>query len=482
MSESQIFASIANDPIQQYVQSEKKSTVYVEKSNNDSQLENILYANDQTLPLASLTYGSTNTVTASNGVGLLKEMILEVRLPEGFVAYSDYMAYSLIKDIKFSIGGGEFISWKKEDILLKAISLCRNKQQRDRLLEYAGRRKYTVATSGQTTNVAIVNPEADNAVVGPLFMSEEQHRTYYAILPMPWTNLGNNDNKLKPFPLHLIQSPNAIQMQITWESANEVASAGAGTGLEAASIHYKRGSLMTNDQAKSLLVPYKYPCILPIGSQYNIAAGASSVNINSFRKGEVQDMLFSFVPISSTGAVIGDTSVDAGVTGKRFFDGVKVQGLKLLFNSQVVWQADNKLAEVYKLIDDPDDCDNVHNPLKHRVVNSATQIPVQGLLDGDVLELEGEQLIPANNNRIHRKGRYFYNIPIAEIVSKLQAHGGYNGGDFSSQTLRLEFDPIKAATSKATTYNYINAACVLTQVNNYRVYYKFEKGTVSLNF
>lgn len=430
MSESKLSSVLPNNSIKGSMPRMPISTVYVENSNNKSSLEDISYVNDVTLGFSSKNFGSQNLFRFSRTYQFISQIVMELKIENPAVKLSDYFAYSAVDQIRFSVGGTELLSINGNNMLNIVLEQCETLEKKEALLNASGRREFS--TTGATqhdiqTNTAISNGQDENY--------------YYALIPCPWSSLSQM-NKINPLPLHLLSEP--VELQIIFKKGSEFCT--GITEFSEANLHFRYGKLGNTEQLKSQV--YRYPFHSHFSHEKNVASGGTSVDLQGFRKGEVEQLLFHFVPNIPTALGIDND----GVISKRFFDGIEVTNLKLKFNGQTIWQMPNKEHRIWNLID------GISSECRHNkrrwVIKSATanavvaglkaseNIIVEGIAAKNV-GIDGKATIISSNENL--QGRFvYYRIPISEIRSELQKQGHYIGADFTKQSLQLTFDAPKS--------------------------------------
>jgi len=461
MSESKLASVLPNNSVKGIMPRNSISTVYVENSNNDSSLEDIMYTNDVTQGFTSTAWGSQNLFKFSRTYQFLAQIIMELELaPNVDIPLSDYIAYSAIDRIRWSISGTELLSISGNQLLYLALEQCETQEKKEALLNAAGRRYFT--TNG-TANLDI-----QTNVALPLTTRENK---FYALIPCPWSSLSKM-NAIKPFPLHMLSGN--IELQIIFKRRAEFLGGASSTNAQAANLHFRYGKLGNPEMIKNQV--YRYPFHSHFSHDYSIEAGGKSKTLEGFRKGEVEQLILAFVPDVGAGGVGTDS---AGLQAGRHFDGVEVQNLNLLFNGQTIWSMPGNESRIWNLIDGIGP--KRHNKRRWAIINSAVNVPVVGGEVASHVLVEGMQTtgdaangVAAGSFNEDLNGRYiYYVIPIAEITAEYQKQGHYLGADFSRQTLQLTFDPIKARNSPNGKLADANIPIKLYATYTYRALYQF---------
>lgn len=469
MAELKLSTILPNNSIGPFIPQKKESTVYVEPSNNKSALEMISYNNDVDIGLSSLNFGATNTFFFNKSYQLLKECVLEVRMDLASVFKSDYFAYSLIDNIRWNVGGTELLRIDGQSLLPIVLSQCKSQQKRQKVLHMAGKRTFTTVGKDVQTNGTLAN-------------LNNVDRTFHALIPFPWSNY---DGSTKPFPLHMLATDN-LQCQITWRAKSDILEAGI---IEQASIKFRYAKFGDAKQAKQSV--YKWPFVSNFSDRKEVALGGTSIDLAGFRKGEIQQLLFYAVPNTTNTGLGTLLKIDsAGLLNKRRYDGIKLTNLRLTFNGRVIWQADNKLQDLWNMVDDEPSDVTEYNPRISAIVNKLANEPIKGR---DVGEITLVQSIYAKGSsaELHtaevgqeegQYGRYrFYRIPMAEIKLAMQKAGYYPGVDFSKNTLKLSFDAPQAVND-INSKTVGNVPAVFFFTTQYRSMYQFTQDQTLLIF
>ena len=457
MSELKL-ASVQNNSIAPYIQGEKKSSVYVETDNNLLQKEHVMANNDQTTSLNSKNFGSTSTIRIQRAYQLLDNIVIAFEMNAATVALSDYIAYSLIKSVRYSIGSTEPITLNGPQLLHMVLEQCETIEKKDQLLRIAGKRKFT-------TTGASDHDIQTNATVP----ADKYERTFYAYLPLPFSSLNQSNESVKCLPLHLMDQ--SLEINITIADAVECVSAGE---ISDAKVHWKYRKFGDIKESKSPLAEYKLPCITSVHTQHTIAEEQISVNFNSFREGEVVDLMFHVVKAGVA------TLDEAGSTDKRYFDGCYMKNMRLEYNGTVIWRFDGRMNEVWSMLDGKSR-EYIHNRREWVIKGgTAADAPVVGLkAASDGVVVKGDYAKDLRNGL--PQARHYYVIPIAEIKAELQKNGHCLGANFNKDSLKLHFDEIKKKTA-ANNDALIKTSAVLYLSTQYRTIYRFKDGICRLNW
>ena len=135
-----------------------------------------------------------------------------------------YWAYSAIKSINWTVGSTTVLSINGPQLLHLVLEQCETLEKREQLLNLAGRREYDGSATLTEANVASSAATSD--------------QKFYAVLPLPWSSISST-NKLKPFPVHLMDQP--IEMQIIFRAKDEICTAAAPliAGFNHAQLHFR---------------------------------------------------------------------------------------------------------------------------------------------------------------------------------------------------------------------------------------------------
>jgi hypothetical protein len=448
MSESKL-QSVYENSMKPIIQRHPVSTVYVENANNVCSLEDVSYNNDVVQTFSPGTFGSTNTFRFSRSYQFLGPLIanftfnFEISGGPGSITFKeDFVAYHLIKQIEYTIGGTEKITIQGEHLLHIALEQCETQEKKDRLLQIAG--------ESDIRNVA------DNNF----------HTTKLScVVPLPWSGIMGKDfyGSLKPFPLHMLSEP--IEIIITLRNANEIYSLGANTTLRSfkAEMRFLYAKIANVDQLKRSV--YKYPHSLPFCSKYTLDGEKSAtVDLRAFRKGELKKILFHF---------ISDTGPNGDVLNSRLYSGLPLNNIELSYNGQKIWSQAGNTDGMYDLIFDK----NGEKNLGYRRAICVTDafgdafsgetyatiaeenklirtIPNTVAASNRVIKCEGLDVVVEGDNKANRqRKKVYYCINLTEINSKNE-HSHIIGADFSKQTVQLSFNKLARAGKLYVTYVY----------------------------
>lgn len=410
-----------------------ESTIYVENSNNMSSLEDVQFVNDTRIAFSSPAFGALNTFRLSRNYHFLGACFVTFNLNmrdaanvATAVGY-DYTAYNMIDTIKWTVGGTELLRIDGNSIVPLVLEQCESEAKKSRILELSGYR----CTNQITRQVS-------------------------AFLPLPWSSLNAKKfGSLKPFPLHLLDEP--VELQIQLRQAGDCF--GTAVPQFTATLCFEYGKIADVSQLKKSV--YKYPFSSYFSHLYPITDAASqSIDLLSFRKGELREL---------------KVHAFQGFTTRN--EGFKLNNIELLFNGQKIWSSLDRTDGMWELIYNEKPCKFAKRRVIMRGPTGAgyTSQFVHELIDNTTGEssYSGEQL-PANSQYIvecepvTRNGAndevitlpvrgYYYNIPLGEILDKHLGQGYVIGTDCSKQALTLRFN--KEATAGTLVVTHVYTGC-----------------------
>ena len=476
MSESKLSSVLPNNSIKGSIPRKPVSTVYVSNVNNKSSLEDVAYTNDVVKGFSSKAYGSRNIFKFTKTHQLLSQIFIELKFDATSVPLSDYIAYSTIREIRYTVGGSETLTLRNPQLLNLVLEQCETQAKKEALLDLAGRRHFgSVGVRGDADNCRV--DVQSNKALG-------SEKVFYALLPLPWSSLSC-EHKIKPFPMHMLEEP--LEVELAFNDGDQFDKNSAVTQFKSCSLHF-RYAKFGNPEMMTKSV-YKWPFHNHFMHNHALSNTATSIDLNGFRKGEVTQILFHCVPNGKT------TSSDAGVTDKRYFDGVEMKNLKLIFNGQVIWQAPNNEQSMWQLIDGKS-YEGRHN--KRRIVLRGTAAGAANsivfgagedtggtqsryIIHGDLADPEAATAANGNSgNRILEGQHIYYRIPISEILAEKQCQGHFIGADFSKQSIQLTFDTPQAYDKLSLNRTKVNTASRLYVTYTYRSMYQFDNSEVLL--
>jgi len=441
MAESKLTSVLPNNSIKGSLPRMGVSTVYVENSNNISALEDIMYVNDIDLGFQNPSFNGTSIFRFSRNYQFLGPIMVKFKISyagnASTIALSnannnDFVAYNMIRRIRWTVGSTELLSIDGENLVDIIMQQCESHMKKAKVLEYAG--------------VKVNKPQANanpNSLAGPLDVE------YLALIPCPWSNIeAKKMNCIKPLPLHLLSEPVELQIELRDKASvfTEGTDGGATVTLSEAKLTFSYGKIGNPEQLKNKV--YRWPFTSIFSHSFSIPNDATvKIDLNGFRKGEVKEIQFHAV---TTGGI---------------YDGRKLSKIRLLFNGQEIWRG-NGYDDLWDLVYN-------HEPstygYRQIVDTTATQNirtknqPQAGAQpSGNLL---AQQLTTANDRHVKFYGflggensgfeeKYYYNIPIAEILDRYQKQGHVLGADFTKQSIQLEFTGLGAPGTLYAAYYY----------------------------
>lgn len=444
MSESVLSTTLPNNSVGPAIQKRPVSSIYVEADNNVSQLEHIIYNNDVQLGFNNVAFGGVSNFRLSRQYQFLKQILVKFKITytrgtssvateRDIAIRNDYLSYDLIREIRYTCGGTELLRLDG-DVMVDIINQqCDTQEKKNMVLKMAG-----VKINGVTTTANSIDGEVE----------------YQCLLPLPWSNL-NAMNRVYPLPLHMLSEPLEIQISLRNRddvfNFNKVPTDGNAPTivLNEAKLLFRYGKVGNPEMLKKQV--YKYPMTTIFSHNFTIPNEANaSVELRSFRKGEVKAIQFH--------------AEEATANNRN--NGLKLNNLRLLFNGQEIWKSfgndqlwdicDNSMPSVYGYRE----ISSASNALFH--LRSKSQEMQDADAAGNRLVAEPGQGALAHINYGYVSNldgfgeKYYYTIPIAEILEKYQAsrHGFYLAGDFTKQSIILEFDGLGAAANLKVNYQY----------------------------
>lgn len=442
MAESKLSSVLPNNSIKGSMPRMPMSTVYVENSNNISSLEDIMYVNDVTLGFSNPNFGGNSIFRFSRTNQFLSHIIVRFKIQyvgdSSTIALSnannnDFVAYNILRRVRWSVGNTELLSIDGENLVDIVMQQCESHMKKAKVLKYAG--------------VKVNKPLADgnaNSLAGPLTVE------YEALIPCPWSSLCAI-NRIKPLPLHMLSEPVELQIELRDKTDvfTEGTDAGASVSLSAANLTYTYGKLGNPEQLKNQI--YRWPFTSIFSHKFtipNTAIGTKvSIDLNGFRKGEVKEIQFH------------------AVTAGGIYDGLEIRDIRLLFNGQEIWRGTGA-SELWDLVYNNEP--SIYGYREIADVNATQHIRTKNQLQSGVNaagNLLAQQLSTANDRHVRFVGvlggensgfeeKYYYNIPIAEILDRYQKQGHYLSADFTKQTVQLEMDGLGAVGTLYVAYYY----------------------------
>jgi hypothetical protein len=444
MAESKLSSVLPNNSIIDVMPGRPISTVYANNDNLLKPLELVQYNNDIEMSFSSKNFGDTNTFMFPRTYNFLKNISINLQIRftanAALTIKEDYLVYHMIKEIKWTLGGTETLTLKGESLMHILMAQCESQEKKDRLLDLAG----------------CAMPASDKGAKGT--------RRFMGILPLPWCSVESKkiNHSQYPLPLHMLNQP--LELQITFRSKAECfnIAAGGDADISSAVLNFEYAKIASPNQLKNTV--YKYPFISNFGFTYNVEGTSPdvSIDLNSFRKGELKGISFTYVP-----SVLID-----GNNGNGYYSGRKVEKVKLTFNGQTIWNAPKN--ELYELI-----YGKTFGVLGRRriatVAEAASNKFYQTLVNNEIVDENAlAELAPttANDLIITRSevisvtadnlsgkysDKYYYYIPLSEIKDFSQNY--ILGVDASKQTLKLEFTRPDIVTKGKVFATYHYSAC-----------------------
>ena len=453
MADSILTSVLPSNSVRPLINCDEVSTAYVDNMSNIAQKEDMVPNNDVIQGFSSYAPGATSNFRIGKTNQFLNAMFVRFTIQNvtAFQTSSDYLAYNLIKSVRYQVGATEQLTIFQESMLDFLHEQCEDNDEKKVLLhELAGYAAMPPATSGLLANQTYI----------------------YALLPLPWSTLKANkirDNQ-KPFPLHALQDNIEIFIELNSLSAINSGYFGtygpatpfAASNLVGASLLWRLSKIGNYQQMMTTKI--KYPFKQVIARQIaNINAAASgsqqSITLQGFRKGEICDILFH----------LSD--------GTDVYRGLPMSNINLLFNGTKIWNA-NSSDRFWDLVtaDQP----STYGKKRYKIAGLTGGLSASALLDAnnalitntqvtgnyievDAYGLENSAFNPSLPNTAGTGvatsagtdvKNYYYGIPIGEIRLKmLESLNNYAlAGDFSKQSLVLTFNMPYLATGTA---NYV---------------------------
>lgn len=415
MADSKLSSVIPSNTIKDIYPRKPVSTLYVDNSNNTSSLEDIMYVNDIELGFPAKNFGNTSTFRFSRTYQFLSGIIVKFKITylanATAVTHGAYLAYNLIKRLRWTAGGTELLSLGGESLVPIILDQCESFHKKCIVYEEAGVKK------SDATSVALNAKTIE----------------YSAVLPLPFSSINAKkfDNLSKPFPLHMLSE--ALELTIELRELTEIGSA-LGFSISEAYLQFQYGKVGNPEQLKKSL--YKYPFSSIFSNKFAYPTGdVKKVDLNGFRRAEV-----NMIQIA---AVANEVSRN---------EGLKLKNIQLTFNGQVIWRASGN-DQLWDLMYNAQPC--VHGYKKHGIIqttragtgleaverykNKLQAAATDVLVATALVEFYGH-----STNAAGADGEnglfYYYNIPIGEILQKYAGHGHVLGADFTKQSIQLQFE------------------------------------------
>lgn len=448
MSESKLTSVLPNNSIYDAMPGRPISSVYASNDNLKKVLELVQYNNDVEMSFSSTAFGATNTFRFPRAYQFLKNisMVVDLKILSGAntggVFKEDYMAYHMIKEVKWSIGGTEQLTQRGESFMHIVMPQCESQEKKDKLLDLAG---YAANGASLARLTAITPLYGDNTI------------RLVAILPLPWSSVETKvqGNQQYPLPLHMLNEP--LELQVTFREANEVAT---NFTIDKAVLNFEYAKIGVISSLKSTV--YRYPFVSNFSFAYDTGTNTDSrnkvsIDLNSFRKGELRGISFTYV-------------TNANFAANKYYSGSRVDNIALTFNGQIIWKSPKN--EIYELIYGKTQNILGYKKIIQTAAGSAQYATTDGekLIDGaysrqftpydpDDYVVQRGYAIEKNNGiggsqtgGIYGEKMYYY-IPLSEFKDLSQNFS--LGVDASKQTMNLSFQRGDASAGKVfVTYHY----------------------------
>lgn len=345
---------------------------------------------------------------------------------------NDFVAYDLIRRLRWTVGGTQNLLIDGENLVDIVMQQCDSHMKKAKVLEYAGVKIKLPANDGNANSLA-----------------GNQTIEYIALIPTPWSTIATKKmNSIKPLPLHMLSEP--VELQIDLRRKDEVFTEGtdvsATVTLSDAKLTFSYGKLGNNEQLKRSVYRWPFTSIRSHSFTIPNATLTEKVNIDltGFIKGEVKQILFH-----------------ATISG--IYDGVKCKNVRMLFNGQEIWRGQgydelwdlvyNHLPSTYGMRR------IVNNQAANNFIHSKNQVESTAAAGNSIAEqaitLPGVNYYGYAGSAASGFGeKYYYPIPIAEILDRYQKGGHYLGADFTKNSIQLEFDGLGAAGKLYAAYYY----------------------------
>lgn len=424
MSESKLSSVLPNNTIKDAWPRKPVSTIYVENSNNLSTLEDIQWCNDIEMSFPQQLLGAVNTFRFPRTYQFLGPIVFSFQ-----VAWSaqvdnaikeDFFAYNVIKRIRWTVGGTETLTVEGQSLLPLILDQCETEEKKAELLDAAG-----------------------TAITGTAINNLTSH--YAAVIPCPWSSIGARGfNCIKPLPLHMLSEP--VELQVELRSRAEVLlEPTAAAVISNLKLRFYYGKIGNPEQLKNVV--YKWPFTSIFSHNFVVPNQAvSSIDLNAFRRAELRQLRFHVV-------------LDANLTtaNSLFNTGEKLRNIQLKFNGQIIWSQENDTDQIWDLI-----MNRQPSKLPYRKLYKLGVAAVDGVHHkGQITGLRSA--LNANDDIVYRgyvsnvqkyKEKYYYNIPLGEILDKYVKQGHNIGVDVSKQVLTLSFNGLGAAATLFISYVY----------------------------
>ena len=283
-------------------------------------------------------------------------------------------------------------------------------------------------------------------IAGANSLKNQANRSYECLIPCPWSNLeAKKFNCIKPLPLHMLSEPVELQIELRQQADVFTVGGGGAITLNGAQLLFSYGKIGNPEQLKNQI--YRWPFTSIFSHRFTVPNATAttdvSIDLNGFRKGEVKEIQFHAITNTQN-------------TAKQIYSGNKLNDIQLLFNGQVIWQS-NKTSQLWDLVYNEEPSVHGYRKLAQTVVtaeNIAWRAVHKGLPAGDAVANAQEVQFYGTANAAGYQEKYYYNIPIAEILDRYQKQGHVLGADVSKQQLQLRFKGLGEAGVLFCAYYY----------------------------
>lgn len=310
-AEGKLKTVLVNNSIKLIENFTSRSHIYQENDNQGGPLEDVQFANDTEISFNTYAPGTTGVAKITNQYEFIRDLFIKLTIILGtdtshLESQSNVHGISLIEEIRIKIPGMPHLQYDSRMLLYKYLDQCETMEKRNEFMSLVG---------GSDRNVN--STVADTKLIVP----REKSITIYVPVPLPGTNLRSNVNeKSKPFPTHLLNSP--LEIDVKWRAKNDFDTTNNEIVISSASLIFKYQVLGTAAQLKKSL--YRYQYVQPYDYEIDIAYGDKNKTLSGLRAGETRELLLCFLNNST------DFPND-------YFKSVVPTGLKLTYNGQVIW-------------------------------------------------------------------------------------------------------------------------------------------------
>lgn len=421
MSESKLSSVLPNNTIKDAWPRKPVSTIYVENSNNLSTLEDIQWCNDIEMSFPQQLLGTVNTFRFPRTYQFLGPIVFSFQVVWSNNANNgikeDFLAYNVIKRIRWTVGGTETLTVEGHSLLPLILDQCETEEKKAELLDAAG-----------------------TLIAGASIQNITSH--YAAVIPCPWSSIeARGFNCIKPLPLHMLSEP--VELQIELRSRAEVIIDPTPAVISNLKLRFYYGKIGNPEQLKNVV--YKWPFTSIFSHSFNVPnENRVSVDLNAFRRAELRQLRFHVVTNTNLGNNLYNT-------------GQKLRNIQLKFNGQVIWSQENDTDQIWDLI-----MNKQPSKLPYRKLYKVAAAAVDGLYHKGQAAGLRTALTDVDNivyrgyvaNEPDLSEKYYYNIPLGEMLDKYVKQGHNIGVDVSKQVLTLSFDGVGAAAKLFISYVY----------------------------